>query len=521
MNRHSVRISILALLAGILATGAALAQTTDRMDPIALKNWKVPSIETMLKTYGSTPSPDTHFVNPGAFVFQSTVPCRIVDTRQPVGAYGGPIFAAGATRTYSVADAVLGPLCSSSFPSFIAAVSLNITVASTAGTGFVTGYATGGSLPGVASITFIGAGVTLSNAAIVPTDGGVDSRINIFASQGTHVIIDINGFFIGNLSANADNLSITTGLGGGGAIVGTNTSSSTGSAGVLGRNTAASGVTNGVQGFITSTSSFSAGGLFEDGAGVASASVPTFSAGLIGHGRNGVIGRTSTSTGDGVAGVAETTAGVTTGFGIVGNAAHAFLAITGDYAGPSPSLTVNPHPTNASAVIAYPALTGNEAGTYFRGTAVTTDREFVINVPEDFRMVTDSEGLTVQLTPVGAAASMFVVSEDLGQIVVRSSRDVRFHYLVQGVRQGQKGFTALRSAIEHPVFLPQTPETLMQTSWPDYIKQRLIANGTYNEDGSINLQTAERIGLAQQWREADEQARAAAAKKAEARAQGH
>jgi hypothetical protein len=97
-------------------------------------------------------------------------------------------------------------------------------------------------------------------------------------------------------------------------------------------------------------------------------------------------------------------------------------------------LFVEPHPADASKVIHYVSLEGNEAGTYFRGTARTRGHA-VIPVPEDFRLVTDEEGLTVQLTPVGAEATMYVVSEDLNQIVVHSSKDVTFHYLVQGIRR--------------------------------------------------------------------------------------
>ena len=191
----------------------------------------------------------------------------------------------------------------------------------------------------------------------------------------------------------------------------------------------------------------------------------------------------------------------------MGQGTAAFRAIVGGYTGPEPSITASPHTTNASVVIASPSLTGIEAGTYFRGTGQISGREFVIDIPESFRMVTEPEGLTVQLTPVGAAASMYVVSEDLNQIVVRSSRDVKFHYLIQGVRVGYKDYNAVQDVLAQPVFLPLGPDVPMQSAWPDWIKQRLIANGTYNPDGTLNTQTAERIGLAQMWREADEYAK--------------
>ena len=41
-------------------------------------------------------------------------------------------------------------------------------------------------------------------------------------------------------------------------------------------------------------------------------------------------------------------------------------------------------------------------------------------------------------------------------------------------------------------------------------RQRLINNGTYNPDGTVNLETAERAGWTRIWREREEQVKAAA-----------
>src|SRR4029077_12231115 len=95
--------------------------------------------------------------------------------------------------------------------------------------------------------------------------------------------------------------------------------------------------------------------------------------------------------------------------GILGFSSYGVFS-TGDYGGTGAKYFVEPHATDPSKVVRFVALEGNESGTYFRGTASTVEGEAVIDVPEDFRMVTDSEGLTVQLTPVGRSASLFVVS---------------------------------------------------------------------------------------------------------------
>jgi hypothetical protein len=166
-------------------------------------------------------------------------------------------------------------------------------------------------------------------------------------------------------------------------------------------------------------------------------------------------------------------------------------------------LFVEPHPTDASKVIHYVSLEGNEAGTYFRGTARTSRGHAVIPVPEDFRLVTDEEGLTVQLTPVGAEATMYVVSEDLNQIVVHSSKDVTFHYLVQGIRPDYKNFKAILDGSE---YMPEGPDARMPDAWPEKVKRALISNGTYNVDGTINRATAARLGWDKAW---DQKARSA------------
>lgn len=87
---------------------------------------------------------------------------------------------------------------------------------------------------------------------------------------------------------------------------------------------------------------------------------------------------------------------------------------------------------------------GNEAGTYFRGSAQLRDGVAVIEVPEEFRLVTEAEGLTVQLTPMGRNAGLWVEAQDLDRIVVRGERDAAFHYFVNGVRSGYAGFQAIR-----------------------------------------------------------------------------
>jgi hypothetical protein len=235
------------------------------------------------------------------------------------------------------------------------------------------------------------------------------------------------------------------------------------------------------------------------------------SAGVRGNGKNGVIGVTSTNVKEigGVVGIMLNSTGGLTSFGVLGYSPTVAVQAFGSIVTTGAKDFVEPHPTDPGKMIAYVALEGPESGTYFRGTAQIVDGTAIIPVPDHFAMVTDSDGLTVQLTPVGAAASMYVVSEDLDQIVVRSNQDVTFHYQVNGIRHSLKDH---RVIADNDVFLPRSADSKMPAVFLEAQKQRLIDNGTYNSDGTVNMVTAERMGWAKVWRERDEQAKASAAK---------
>ena len=173
---------------------------------------------------------------------------------------------------------------------------------------------------------------------------------------------------------------------------------------------------------------------------------------------------------------------------------------------------VEPHPSDASKEVVYVALEGPEAGTYFRGRGRIRGGTGAIEVPESFRLVSDEQGLTVQITPIGQAASVAVVSVvsvDLNTIAVQSSaKELEFYYVVNGVR---KAFKDLEVITENRHFVPEGPGAKMSRFLVPEQRRRLVATGIYNEDGTVNLQTAERLGWAKAWRDRDELAKAAAA----------
>jgi hypothetical protein len=61
--------------------------------------------------------------------------------------------------------------------------------------------------------------------------------------------------------------------------------------------------------------------------------------------------------------------------------------------------------------------------------------------------------------------------------------------------------------------MPSSPDAKMPANLTEEAKRRLVANGTYNPDGTVNMETAEKAGFAKIWaaRQAEAKVRAQAA----------
>jgi hypothetical protein len=157
---------------------------------------------------------------------------------------------------------------------------------------------------------------------------------------------------------------------------------------------------------------------------------------------------------------------------------------------------VEPHPTDATKIIRYISLEGPEAGTYFRGKGRFERGIANISVPEDFRLVTDPEGLSIQVTPIGDMATVAVMSIGLDRIVVKGSRNVEFFYTVNGVRATFKDRPVI---VQSGEFMPTKAGATMPGYLSEGQKRLLIQNGTYKADGTINMETAHRLGWDRVW----------------------
>jgi len=129
--------------------------------------------------------------NAGALSFYPLPPCRVVDTRAVgvtglTGDFGPPQITGGSTRNFPI------PTSSCGIPATAQAYSLNFTVVPPGPLNYITTWPAGQSMPLVSTLNDIG-GAIVANAAIVAA--GANGAIDVFASNPTNVIIDINGYF--------------------------------------------------------------------------------------------------------------------------------------------------------------------------------------------------------------------------------------------------------------------------------------------------------------------------------------
>lgn len=482
---------IFALAAVLGMRDVSLAQTSNT--DIPLTNWTVPPYATSAAGLRTM----TDQTPPRAFI--GLPPCRLLDTRPPANnpLDGDGQYQVDQTRTYTLPG-------NCGLPTGTDAVSLNMSVTNTGGQpfGHLKVWPTGVAEPNVSTLNYPGAGATLANAAIVPL--GTDAfagQINVKSGNATaDVLMDVNGYFSDVLGTTGNYLELTSSAAGQGTILGRNTSTTTGSSGVYGLASATSGAVFGVFGRTSSPSLDSAGVKGIDASGSPTNATSFLTAGVRGESLSnfGVLG--ISQLGAGVQGTLVNSSGAALAEGklgvLVGGTYYALYAATGDVGVTGTKSFVVPHPTEPGIVIRYVSLEGPEAGTYFRGRARIQGREAVIEVPEIFRLVTEGEGLSVQVTSIGGPASLWVEELGLDRIVIRGIRDTEFFYTVNGVR---KGYGSYEPLIHSSEFVPGSASARLPEGLSPETKRRLIANGTYNPDGTVNMETAERMGWTRIW----------------------
>jgi len=177
---------------------ALTAQTARDVAP--LKHWPAPLYwqpteeERALAAKSEiSGEPIPHAETPAnSLVFVGMTPCRVVDTRSGsglTGAFGPPSLVAGATRSFP-------PRASTtcSIPSIAQAYSLNVTAVPPGFLGYLTIWPFGAPRP-LASTLNDSLGTVVANAAIVPAGSDTSGSVDVYVSNSTDVVIDINGYY--------------------------------------------------------------------------------------------------------------------------------------------------------------------------------------------------------------------------------------------------------------------------------------------------------------------------------------
>jgi hypothetical protein len=137
----------------------------------------------------------------GPYQFFSVTPCRIADTRNPVGLNAGPAIQHAATRSFQVSGS--GSWGNCNIPTNATAAVINVTVVGPTAQGFLTIWPFNTPVPLAASIVFDAGEPALGNGAIVPLTEGDPSNFNISVSPGLagggtnslNLVIDVTGYF--------------------------------------------------------------------------------------------------------------------------------------------------------------------------------------------------------------------------------------------------------------------------------------------------------------------------------------
>lgn len=559
MRAGLVRKMVLFLVV-VFSASSVLALSINKLPP---DNWAAPATWSPTKSHvGLTTLGDVTQVLP----FIGLDPCRIADTRNPTGPYGAPPLAGGVPRNFTlvgqcgiIAAAQVVSLnitvTNTAGPGFIliypaggaqpTVSTLNYVAGQTVANAAIVPLGAGGAVTVIAGVS--GTNLIIDTNGYFPV-GNSGSLVNpgehfevagnetglfgLITGRNNSAAVNTRGI-LGisvDLSTNSDSWTHTAGrfesVSGNGAIGLTN---SLGSCGVIGAQYSGTGVNvsrgllacdgNGLEAFSFGTSGVLFGvtgntqSLSSGAAGVKGTSVGGLT--NVFGGALGVLGNDGTASGIGVLGISRNrgingarvdVAGALQASGVVGYSGNSGLHSFNDITAGGTKFFIQPHPFDPSKQIGYVSLEGNEAGTYFRGRGRFVNGRAVIPVPEDFQMVTEDDGLTVQITPLGRMAQVGVVSMDLNHIVAEGSRDVEFSYLVQGVR---RGYASLKPIQDNVYFVPASADAKMDP-WPQQVKDTLIRLGIYNADGTVNMETAERFGWAKAWTEAAQRDVAAA-----------
>lgn len=127
-----------------------------------------------------------YFAPTPGLAFYPLTPCRVFDSRNPTGNFGGPSLAANEARDIPIQQSAC------SVPANAQAYALNLTAVPKGPLGYLTAFPSGGTQPYVSNLNSYN-GTVVANAAII--GAGTNGDISVFVSNPSDVVVDINGYF--------------------------------------------------------------------------------------------------------------------------------------------------------------------------------------------------------------------------------------------------------------------------------------------------------------------------------------
>ena len=132
----------------------------------------------------------------GPYSFFPLTPCRVVDTRGPVGPQGGPALAANTVRSFAIIN-----VNGCGVPNTAKAAAINITAIQATDAGDLRVFPYQSAVPLASVINFSTADFALANGAIVPlanisaTDISVQTDMPPGSAGNVHFVVDVTGYF--------------------------------------------------------------------------------------------------------------------------------------------------------------------------------------------------------------------------------------------------------------------------------------------------------------------------------------
>ncbi|MEY2415871.1 MAG: hypothetical protein QOH53_1205, partial [Ilumatobacteraceae bacterium] len=132
---------------------------------------------------------------PATSSFHSMNPARVLDTRPGQTTVDGVQQGEGIRTPGTITQ--LQITGRASVPADATSVVLNVTVTEAQNAGFVTVYPCGTAIPTASNINFV-TGSTVANLVVAKIGAG--GAVCIYNNQGTHLVVDVNGYFPGTTS---------------------------------------------------------------------------------------------------------------------------------------------------------------------------------------------------------------------------------------------------------------------------------------------------------------------------------